>query len=190
MLTEMQRAAMLDGTLYDEVAGDPSTMLEAFQVVLVVTLAAGLGDALGVLLLRGTSTAATTAFVVEVASTFVGWVVWAALTWAVGSLLGGRATFGGMLRAEGYALAPYLLAFWGFIPFAGGLIRFVALVWVVVAGTVAIRDALRVTTGQAIATVVISLVALAVVSGILGVVLAVLGLFSGLFGPLPGFRPR
>lgn len=96
--------------------------------------------------------------------------MWAGITYLIGDkLLGGTATWGELLRTIGFAQTPGILGVLGGIPLLGWLVRLVVFVWLLVAGIIAIRQALDFSTGKAVATAVIGWVALAVLSVILGV---------------------
>ena len=68
------------------------------------------------------------------------------------AVLGGTATWGELLRTIGFAQTPGVLQVLGIIPVLGGLIRFAVAIWVLIAGIIAIRQALDVGTGKAILT--------------------------------------
>jgi len=66
-----------------------------------------------------------------------------------------EATYGQLLRTLGFAHSPGFLRIFSFIPFIGGLISFAASVWFLVAGVIAVRQALDFTTLRAIGTCII-----------------------------------
>ena len=105
-------------------------------------------------------------------SALVGWVVWSLIAYWVGtSFLGGTATPGELLRTIGFAYTPNVLAFFSFIFCIGGLIALIGALWSLVAGIIAVRQALDFDTGRAIVTVIlgwVALVAVAIVFGLLG----------------------
>jgi hypothetical protein len=79
--------------------------------------------------------------------------VWAGITWLIGTrLLGGTATWGELLRTIGFAQTPRLLSILAFIPVLGWLIRAVVAIWLLLAGIIAIRQALDFGTGKALLT--------------------------------------
>jgi hypothetical protein len=65
------------------------------------------------------------------------------------------ATWGELLRTIGFSNSPGIFRFFSFVPFVGGLISFAASVWALIAGVIAVRQALDFTTGRAIATCVV-----------------------------------
>lgn len=140
------RAAQLDPQLYEEVEADSGSLGEAMKVVLLSSLAAGLG-AIGQLGLFG--------LVLTTVSALMGWYIWAYLTYAIGTYLlpeaRTQADLGQLLRTTGFAAAPGLLRLFGFIPAVGPLIVFAASIWMLVAMVVAVRQALDfTTTGRAL----------------------------------------
>jgi hypothetical protein len=60
-----------------------------------------------------------------------------------------------LLRTIGFSNTPGVFRFFSFVPFVGGVIAFVASVWSLVAGVIAVRQALDFTTGRAIATCIV-----------------------------------
>jgi hypothetical protein len=159
MFERMKRAALLDPHLYEEVEGDGSATSQAAIVVAIVAVAQGLGAAaLGVSGIIGGIVAALLA-----------WLVWAGVTYVIGdTILGGAATWGELLRTLGFAQSPGLLGILAFLPLVGGLIRFAAVTWVLMAGILAIRQALDFSTGKAILTAVLGWLALAIPMALLG----------------------
>jgi hypothetical protein len=84
---------------------------------------------------------------------FLGWLAWAGITYLIGDkVFGGTATWGELLRTLGFAQSPGVLYILGFVPVLGVLLRFVVGIWILVAGVIAIRQALDFSTGKAIAT--------------------------------------
>ena len=78
-----------------------------------------------------------------------------------------------MLRALGFSYAPSLFAILGLIPGIGFLIVFIAGVWALIASVIALRQALEVSTGRAVAIVVVAFLAMIVV---LAIIVAVFGI--------------
>jgi len=131
------RAAKLDVHLYEEVEADTGAMGQAMGVVVLSSIAAGVGSiALGGLggILIGTITA------------LIGWFVWAYLTYFIGTKFfpepQTRADFGELLRTIGFSSSPGLIRVLGIIPGLGGLVFLVASIWMLVAMVVAVRQAL------------------------------------------------
>jgi hypothetical protein len=160
MVNRMKGAAMLDVQTYEEVEADSTATGQAAAVVLIVAVAQAIGGvAYGDLRIVGAAVAAV-----------VGWLLWSGITYLIGDkLLGGTATWGELLRTIGFAQTPGILGVLGGIPLLGWFVRIVVFVWLLIAGIIAIRQALDFSTGKAIVTAVIGWLALAALSLILGV---------------------
>ena len=62
-----------------------------------------------------------------------------------------------------------MLAVLGLIPVVGGLVRVVVPIWILIAGVIAIRQALDVSTGKAVLTAVLGWLVLAIPAVLLGI---------------------
>ncbi|MGH7792757.1 MAG: hypothetical protein ACREOB_10645 [Thermodesulfobacteriota bacterium] len=131
------RAAKLDPNLYEEVEADTGAMTQAIGIVLLSSIAAGIGSirdmgASGILI--GTLAA------------LVAWIVWAYLTYIIGTKVlpepQTKANVGELLRTIGFSSSPGLLRVLGIIPGIGGIIFFAISVWMLVAMVIAVRQAL------------------------------------------------
>lgn len=186
MVDRILRAIRLDSSLYREVAEDESSMPQAAIIVLIVTLMSAIGAFIGALITDVGFGRAVLGFFVEflVSGILIGWIGWAALTFFVGTtLFKGKTDIPEMMRVLGFASAPRLLGFFGFIPCVGWLIALVGWILALVAGVIAIREAMEFETGNAIITVVISWVIAFVITLILGAILGVgSAALSGAFG--------
>ena len=136
-LDRMLRAAKLDVNLYEEVEADTGAMRQAMGVVVLSSIAAGIGSiATGGLggILMGTIAA------------LIGWFVWAFLTYYIGTKLlpepQTRADLGELLRTIGFSSSPGLIRVLGIIPGLGGVVFIVASIWMLVAMVIAVRQAL------------------------------------------------
>jgi hypothetical protein len=141
----MMGAARLDVRIYEEVEADRSAMAQAMGVVVLSSVAAGIGAARGgaLALLMGTLAA------------LLGWFIWAWVTWFIGTKVlpepRTSADIGQLLRTTGFSASPGLLRILGVIPWVGNLIVLAASVWMLVAMVVAVRQALDYSgTGRAI----------------------------------------
>ncbi|HEX5498901.1 MAG TPA: YIP1 family protein, partial [Thermomicrobiales bacterium] len=154
LVDRMIGAARLDPNTYENVEHDTSATGQAATVVIVAAIAAGIGS------LGGPRPYGLGNFIWGVISALVGWVIFAALVYFVGTKLLPSATtsstLGEVMRTLGFAETPAILAVFGFIPGIGGLIAFIASIWVLVTAIVAIRQSLEVTTGRAIAIGIIA----------------------------------
>jgi hypothetical protein len=159
MIDRMKGAAMLDVATYEEVEADTSATAQAGMVVLLAAIAQAIGGighgGAGII---GGALAA-----------LVGWVIWSGITYLIGDkLLGGTATWGELLRTLGFAQAPQVFAVLAILPLVGGLVRAVVAIWVLIAGVIAIRQALDFSTGKAIATALLGWLVIAIPAALLG----------------------
>ena len=133
----MIRAAKLDATLYEEVEADTGAMKQAMGVVILSSLATGLGN-IGLYSLFGV--------IMGVIGALGGWFIWAYLTYFIGTKLlpepQTRADHGELLRTIGFSSSPGLLMIFGIIPGLRGLVYLVTSVWMLTAMIVAVRQAL------------------------------------------------
>lgn len=139
-------AAILRADVYEEVEADTDATVQAGMVVLLVSLIAGIPDySLGWL-----------AMGVAVVASLLHWLLWAGITYLIGDrLLGGTATWGELLRTLGFARAPGVLLLLD--PVVGGVGLIVQL-WMLVAGVVAIRQALDFGFWRALLTAVLGII--------------------------------
>jgi hypothetical protein len=169
LFERMMRAARLDSNLYEEVEHDLGATSQAATVVGIVALCGGLGNAIKIAA-DGNIGGAVGAFVGQVIVAYIGWIAWSYITYWVGtSMFKGVATPGELLRTVGFAQTPGVLNILAFIPFLGGLVALVAGIWALVAGIIALRQALDITTGQAVITAIIGIIPLVVLSCLLGI---------------------
>ena len=158
MIDRMIGAARLDTQIYEEVEHDESATSQAVLVVVLGAVAAGIGALSGGAL----------GLVVGIVTALIGWAAYAFVAYWVGTnLFKGpqtSATWGEVLRTLGFANSPRLLLVLGVIPVVGLLVALAVLVWTLVTTVVAIRQAFDFDTGSAIATAVVSWLALLVIS--------------------------
>jgi hypothetical protein len=184
MFNRVTRAAMLDVNLYEEVEADTSLNQEALIVVILVSILSGIGGFLqGVF--NGDIGAALLALVVGVVLGVVSYYIWAYVTYFVGTnLFGGTADAGELLRVLGYASGPRVLGVLGFIPCVGGLAGAVGAIWALVAGVIAVREALDFDTTKAVLTVIIGWVIVFAISIVVGLVFGIGAVGLGALGSL------
>lgn len=157
----MKGAALLRVDTYEEVEADQTATGQAAGVVALVAVAQAIGGA-------GEGGPGIFAGII---SALVGWLLWAGITYLIGAkLLGGTATWGELLRTIGFAQTPGILHVLGLIPVLGAIIRLGVVFWVLIAGIIAIRQALDVTTGKAILTAVLGWLAMALPLALLAAV--------------------
>ena len=136
-------AAALDVVIYEEVEADRGATVQAAVVVIVSSLAAGLG-AYG---LTGRSGAAlVTGALVWSALALVGWAAWALLVFEIGGRLmptpKTRVDVTQLLRTIGFSTAPGFLCILGIMPSVARPAFVLAVVWMLVSMVVAVRQAL------------------------------------------------
>ncbi len=131
------RAAKLDPALYEEVEADKGALGQAMGVVVLSSIAAGVGT-IG----RGGPGGILMGTVVAL----VGWYVWAYLVYFIGTKFlpepQTRADHGELLRTVGFSSSPGLIRILGVIPAVTGIVFLGASIWMLVAMVVAVRQAL------------------------------------------------
>jgi len=128
---------MLDVATFEEIESARDANGQALLVVVSASLAAGIGAGL-LLGARG--------LVSETLGALVGWVMWAGVTYVIGTKLlpepQTRTDMGELLRVIGFAYAPNVFAFFAFIPGLGIIVRTVVAFWLLAATIIAVRQAL------------------------------------------------
>lgn len=151
MLDRILRAIRLDPTVYRKVAKDQNAMTEAAIIVAIVSLMSSIGSAIS------SGSFFSTLILTLSAAILIGWIGWAVLTYFVGTWLFKADTdIPEMMRVLGYANAPRFLGILGFIPCVGFLIVIASWILSLIAGIIAVREAMDLETGNAIITVAIS----------------------------------
>jgi hypothetical protein len=152
-LQRLLGAMALDAAIYEEVEADPGATTQACIVVLLSSLAAGLGARS-----FGETSLATIGFISIVA--LLAWAAWALLTYEIGAHLlpepQTRADVGELLRTIGFASTPGMLRVFGVIPQVAIPAFAISAVWMLCAMVVAVRQALDYTsTARAVAVCVV-----------------------------------
>lgn len=144
--SRMLRAAKLDAALYEEVEADRGALGQAMLVVVLSSLAAGVGGAGqgGVAWLFAGTVAA-----------LASWFVWAWLVYLIGTKMlpepQTRSDIGELLRTTGFSSAPGVIRVLGIVPGLAAAVALVAAVWMLVAMVIAVRQALDYSgTGRAV----------------------------------------
>lgn len=142
----MIAAAKLDPGAYEEVEADTSATGQAAGVVVISAIAAAIGTSgLGMFASVGTAI-----------FNLVAWLIWSGITYLIGAkAFHGTATWGELLRTIGFAQTPGILYLFAFLPVIGWVIQPVVAIWVLIAGMIAIRQALDISTGKAIAVAIL-----------------------------------
>lgn len=159
LVDRMKGAATLDIDTYEAVEHDSTATSQAAIVVGIVAIAQAIGA----------SGQGFGGMIGGIIAALVGWLAWAGITYLIGDkLLGGTATWGELLRTIGFAQSPGVLYVLAVIPLFGWIVRAVVSIWILIAGIVAIRQALDFGTGRAVLTAVLGWLAIAIPAAILG----------------------
>jgi hypothetical protein len=131
------RAAKLDVGLYEEVEADKDALWQAMGVVVLSSIAAGLGS---------TEWVGITGLLVGTAIALIGWYLWAYLTYFIGTRIlpepQTKADYGQLLRTIGFSSSPGLIRILGVIPRLEKIVFVIAIIWTLMAMVVAVRQAL------------------------------------------------
>ena len=137
LLGRIIRASKLDVHLYEEVEADTGATGQAMGVVVLSSIAAGIGS-----ITRG----GLGGILIGTIGALVGWYVWAYLTYFIGTKIlpepQTKTNPGELLRTIGFSSSPGLIRVVGIIP---GLVEVVfigASIWMLVAMIIAVRQAL------------------------------------------------
>ena len=152
------RACKLDVSLYEEVEADNSATLQAASVVVLSSLAAGIGSI---------SMGASNLIMAPLLS-LISWYIWAYLIYLIGAKLfpevNTKADHGQLLRTIGFSSAPGLIRIFGFTPELMSITFIGAGIWMLVAMVIAVRQALDYqSTWRAIGVVVIGFLVQAII---------------------------
>jgi len=136
-------AARLDITVYEEVEHDTTATGQAALVVTLYAVARAIGGA----------SAGAEGVIAGAVGALIGWAIWAGVTYFIGTrLFDGTADWGEMARTIGFAHSPGILYVAAALPLLGWAVSLGLWIWLLVAGIIAIRQALDFDTGKAIAT--------------------------------------
>ena len=149
-LNRVYRAIKIDPDLYEEVEHDKSATFQAASVVVLSSLAAGIGA-----IHLGASN-----FLLGPLLSLASWYFWAFLIYIVGTKLfpdkNTKSNHGELLRTIGFSSAPGLIRVFGFTPELMTITFIGAGIWMLVAMIIAVRQALDYeSTWRAIGVVVI-----------------------------------
>jgi hypothetical protein len=132
-------AISLDAAIYEEVEADPTATGQALGVVLLSSLAAGIGS-------RGLGGTTVAGVVFIAAVSLIAWAAWALVIFEIGGRLlpepDTRVDVGELLRTIGFASAPGLLRILGIMSAATIPVFAVTGVWTLLAMIVGVRQAL------------------------------------------------
>ena len=137
LLDRMIRAARLDPAVYEEVEADTEATDQAVLVVVISSVAAGLG---------GVFAGGFLGLIGAVVVALFGWYLWSFLVYFLGTRVLAEsqthADLGQMLRTVGFAASPGIIRVFGFLPLIGPVVNLIAAVWMLLAMILAVRQAL------------------------------------------------
>ncbi len=136
------RAALLDGSVFDEIRDRPESMFSALGIVLIAGVAFGLGvwQVLQDPARPGFDYDQNLSLIVAVSSVFTGWFVWSVFAWLLaGRLFGGSAGYRATVRAIGICYAPLILWILIGVPAIFLIALNLGRLWVLVTATVSIK---------------------------------------------------
>jgi hypothetical protein len=141
-------SAKLDIATYEEVEADAGATSQAMAVVLISSVAGGIGT-------LGLGATGISGIVVGGIAALLSWVVWAFVTYFVGTRLlpepQTHADTGQLMRTLGFAQSPGFARVLGGVPGIGPLVLAVVSIWMFVAMVIAVRQALDYTSiGRAV----------------------------------------
>ena len=131
------RATKLDSNLYEEVEADKSALGQAMAIVVLSSIAAGIGLY---------KTGGFSGIITGTMASLISWYVWAYLTYFIGTKFlpepQTQADLGELLRTIGFSSSPGLLRVFYFVPGIGGMLYLISSLWMLVAMIIAVRQAL------------------------------------------------
>ena len=137
-MTFVQRmvgAAKFSSSAYEDVEADRGATGQALAVVVVSSLAAGVGAGTGL-----------SGLVLGTVLSLVGWLVWALLIYLIGARWlpepGTQTDTGELMRTIGFATSPGILRVVGIVPFLTSIVFFVTAFWMLATMVVGVRQAL------------------------------------------------
>ena len=138
-IERMLRAAKLDVHLYEEVEADISAIPQAIGVVVLSSVAAGIGSI-------GMGATGPGDILLGIIAALGGWYIWAFITYFIGTKFlpepQTHADYGELLRTIGFSSSPGLIRVLGIIPGLGAVVFLIASIWMLVAMVIAVRQAL------------------------------------------------
>jgi hypothetical protein len=159
-------SAELSTDIYEEVEADRTALPQATGVVILSSLAAGIGSL---------QQAGAGGLVLLTVTALLSWLIWSAITYVVGTRLlpepQTRTDYGELLRTIGFSSSPGIIRVLGVIPGLMGIVFFVAGIWMLVAMVVAVRQALDYhSTGRAMAVCLIGWIIQALIMALMFIV--------------------
>jgi hypothetical protein len=138
-VNRMILAAKLNVAIYEEVEADRTALPQAMGVVILSSVAAGIGS-------LGLQPVGFGGIFIGTVSALLGWAVWAGLTYYIGTRImpepQTRSDYGELLRTIGFASSPGILRILGIVPGLMGIVFVATGIWMLVATVIAVRQAL------------------------------------------------
>jgi len=132
-------AMALDVAIYEEVEGDRGATAQAFTVVVLSSIAGGIGA-------KGFAENTVSNIIFIAIVSLLAWATWALVTFEIGGRLmpepQTRVDVGELLRTIGFAATPGMLRVLGALPRATVPVFAITWVWMLLAMVVAVRQAL------------------------------------------------
>jgi hypothetical protein len=162
-------AAMLDHSMYEGIEADRSITGQAALVVLLSSLAAGLGAG-------GWFSGDVGMMLTVSVIALIAWVAWAVMIHQIGTHVlpspETRATLGELLRTVGFAATPGLILIFAIFPVVTGPVFVVGIAWMFAAMVIGVRHALDYSsTGRALAVCGLAFLLVLIVAFVMGVFL-------------------
>ena len=136
-VSRMVRASRLDSELYEEVEADKGSLGQATAVVVLSSLAAGIGNI---------QSGGMAMLLASTGGALAGWYIWAFITYLIGTRLlpepQTQADHKELLRTTGFAAAPGLVRVFGLVPGFTSIAFTVAAIWMLIAMVISVRQAL------------------------------------------------
>jgi hypothetical protein len=131
------RAAKLNVTVYEEVEADKGALRQSIAVVVLSSIAAGLGSI---------ERAGLSGILIGTIIALISWYVWAYVIYLIGTKVlpepQTKADHGELLRTIGFSSSPGLIRILGIIPGLTWFVFLAASIWMLAAMVIAVRQAL------------------------------------------------
>jgi Yip1 domain len=138
-LYRVMGSAVLDAATYEEIEGNKGVTSQAFLIVLLASLAAGIG-------LGGLEPGHPVSFAFVSILALMTWAIWSVVIFHVGGSIlpepQTRVDVGELLRTLGFAATPALFQVFGVVPGLRGPLFILTSIWMLAAMVVAVRQAL------------------------------------------------
>jgi len=130
-------AARLDAKIYEEVETDRSSMGQAVGIIILSSIAAGIGVM---------TKAGFAGIISGTIGALLGWLIWSYITYLIGTKVlpesQTKADYGQLLRTIGFSTSPGLIRIIGIIPGLTSIVFMISAIWMLMAMVVAVRQAL------------------------------------------------